>query len=349
MKRLCAGLLTLLLLLPAGVTTAAPAIRPATFGVTEPFTLSGYSLTKIDLSAPENEEYRDWLSAYYVPPSGNTAGWMSERVEPLPLKVERVGPKDQNERITWDWNDSLELVRYECKDDDGSEDHQLYAREKATGKMQIIREIRNDNDCCTDSWVWLSVTCVEPSYVIYDVSAPGYKAYYFYAPGIEEPKFIGHYSGSGFIDDARSKWWYIGYNDGRSSTYYLDLEKLAAGDADAQREVLSGETYYYSVNHSWMAKRGGRDVACYWAVLHYPKENGDIDRIDPYYIVVYDPEKDRIEGFIEVPQLTRGWPSPEAGLKGMCHYFESVQASAYFERGEELDLSGVEFYVIDLG
>jgi len=348
MKKLCVGVLCLLMaagLLGCGVRPAED--MPETAFEEEVFT---QAVTKIDLSAPESQKYREWLEAYWTNP-------------PLELNVERIEPSSTEPKTnkpairtddytsyllaqegfveeeswkTWNWDDAWELELY-CYKRGWVGWYVLRARNKVSGETQLIDDVFND--ASHDFWSNFEVLYIDETYVIYRAGEMMESWWhYFYALGQEEAHCIGRRDQSGFLNEERTKWWHMEHNDDGPTLHYTDLQKLAAGDADAQRELSINETEAW-FRDAWLAERGGRSVICFFTCTYYPDEN---ENRDPYYLALYDPLDGR-KDYLEVPL---GWLTQ---IKPSRFYLFYMKPPNTFRMTyEELDLSTIDFYIINL-
>jgi len=362
-KLLCIALLCLLL---AGVLGCGE--RPVEDSFEEEFT---ETITKIDLSAPGNQKYREWLEACFA----DNSFWRDQvRIEPSSTdpKTNRPDIKESKDAWshlieesysaeglaneswkTWDWNGIWELELYSYQKNEVGWDV-LRARDKATGETQMIGETVNG---LADSWGSFDVVHIDEAFVVYSLGSDGW-SYGFFTPGQSEVKYIGQSDGAGFLDEARTKWWYREYDYGQNDddsyppkhlVHYTDLRKMAAGDADAQREVLL-ESQYYCTN-GWMAERNGQSVACFGVSTWNPEGNC---WWDPLYLAFYNPLEDQTIDYLEVPPL--GWDGMVRILPDKFYFFDLNQAKAYCKKGDQIDwdraealgLGGIEFYVINI-
>jgi len=367
-KRLCAALLCLLM--TAGLCGCGERgdEKPSEEEFTEP-------ITKIDLTAPENQKYREWLEAYFKNPIPD---WKWEFIEPSSTspKPDRpdMKPSIQDDWIhkgveesyaqegpsqedwkTWDWNDAWELELYCSRKSELGWDV-LRARNKATGETKFIGE--TFNDAGIGFWSSFEAIYINEAYVVYRCGHFDGWSYGFYALGQDKGLYIGRGRESGFLDEERTKWWYREYDYEQSDddsyppgylVSYIDLRKMAAGNADAEREVNIGNEYYCA--NGWMAERDGRSVACFGVSPWHP----DLNALrDPLCIALYDPLDDQIQDYLEVPPL--GWTGMVQILPNRFYYFNDGQARAYIKKGdkinwdraEEQGLSAIDFYVINL-
>jgi len=119
--------------------------------------------------------------------------------------------------------------------------------------------------------------------------------------------------------------------------YYTDLQKLAAGDADAERAVI-GENQVLC-QEGWIIERNRRSLVCFRFLTHLADRNG---YGLPNCIAVYDPLANELQGFLELPPLH--WAiSPVPVLPNTFYYFDIQQANS-----KEPDFAETDFYVINL-
>ncbi|MDR2688124.1 MAG: hypothetical protein LBB75_10255 [Oscillospiraceae bacterium] len=361
LKKLCAALLCLLM--AAGLWGC---------GKDEEFT---EIVTKIDLAAPGSQKYRDWLEEYYASGTGGREAIeptsigpktdkpdMNASKEELIFLVKGEGPAKESWK-TWDWTDAWELEAYSFRRDVGGW-YVLRVRSKITGETQIIDEAAGD---VVESFgCGFEMVHIDEAYVVYSFGDNESWSYWFYAPRYGEGQRIDRGSmPKGFLDETHTKWWYREYaNAGDASEldyseldgeerarewhrmfdsvlYYLDLRKLAAGDADARREIIRGAN---QCTNAWMAERGGRSVMCFYVMTGDPYSR-ERDWGDPYYIGIYDPQEDRIQEYLETPNLN--WCETVAVLPNRFYTFK--EAYTVSEEGKRMPaFDSIDFYVINL-
>jgi len=326
------------------------------------------AITKIDLSAPGSMKYRDWLEGYCAEPYATREDlkaleWASERLETNPKQLDMDAPKQVELEEEWgpdanilesgrdvtetwqamDWYDDWEIELYSYNN--GLLGKQvLRTREKTTGeKHTVVKVLR---DLYVGNPATFEIVSVGRSYVLYRAASyDGTGWYYVYSPGQDEPQGMGEYGSmtSGFLDAERTKWWHQGYG----ILYYTDLRKLAAGEADAVREVAKGKGLWFS--NAWIAQRDGQSVICYVCQSPIPDDY-------QHYMGFYDLLEDKaLEDVLALP--------PPLGYTGIVqihpdifYLFDYNQALAYFKKGDEIDwdraekqgIGAVDFYVINL-
>jgi len=324
-KKLCAALLCLLMV--AGLWGCGERHSEEPFE--EVFT---ETITKIDLSAPENQNYYDWLVEFYAqrgqhiqrefPPSSTESKAdkpdinASEKARNEWVKYSLAQEKPAEEQWkTWDWNEIWELEQYRYEKDVLLWDV-LRARNKTNGETQFIDELFYSNH---DIPGYIEVLHIGDEYIVYGSGEMGTMYTYFYTLEQNEKQYIGDGEMAGFFDNDPTKWWHRSKGT-EDQLHYIDLRKKAAGDADAESEVFVGRNFW--CRGAWMAERGGRSMACF---LSYGAN-----------VVVYDPSEDRIEIELEVPQV--GNPMIAAVLPDRCYYFDDTMYG----------WSRLDFYVINL-
>jgi len=382
MKKLCVGVLCLLMAAGLWGCEQRPSEEPAEEVFTE-------AITKIDLSAPESQKYRDWLDKFYAipyseepvpeqtgvePPSTipksnrpniNEAKKDSYWYEMLSQSIEEgfssEGAAEENWK-TWGWNDDWELEAYEYKKNYlGWE--VLRARNKTTDETRFIHEVFNDASG-DNGWSNFRIAKIDESYIVYCIDDWMFSTrYFFFALGQEKPCFIGFAEKSGYLDETQAIWWYVDYapwgyeNYNESAEYiyslrYADLQKMAAGEKDAER-IMFGNDEDWTLRQVWLTERGGHDIVYFYfsQITSIPIGPGGTQyEYGPHYIGAYDPLTDSTSDFFELPfiEINSAYLSDPISPSGIHYYFDGQQAYPYFKNGEEIDLSAIDFYIINL-
>jgi len=337
--KLCVGLLCLLM--ATGLWGCGERTTEDSFE--EEFT---ETITKIDLTAPESQKYRDWLEEFCtIPPT-----WGLEFLEPSSTSPKTNKPDIKESKSdwgreyvetsdarpveeswkTWDWNDTWELELYSY--DSNTRWDVLRARNKDTGETRFISEMF---DLGLGFGGIFAVVHIDETCIIYsDSSGEEGWLYYFYALEQGESKYIGKRGDSGFLDGERTKWWYQECVDGSQALYYIDLRKMTTGDNDAEREIYREDGFY--CRYACIAERDERSTIYF----HINKVNL------LNFIATYDLQDDRIVGFLELP--LSDWHGMAQILPNRIYCFNQNLAIAYLQNSEKIDLSTIDFYVINL-
>jgi len=382
MKKLCVGVLCLLMtagLLGCGVRPAED--LPETAFEEEVFT---QAVTKIDLSAPESQKYRNWLEEYYANPSLSL--WQErEFIEPSSTSQKMNKPDIKDSRNewrsmveesyaqegqiwegwkTWDWNDTWELESYRYIQGWVFWEV-LRMRNKVTDEIQMIDEIITDT-AADDYGTDFEVTHIDKAYVVYSVGDWEQWSYYFYAFGQDERQFIGREGSAGFLDEERTKWWHRDYSykgDGPSGLDYLELE--GEERANEWHRMLDSVLHYVDLKklaasdadarqevargadqciNAWMAERGGRSVMCFYVMTGYPYSK-ERDWGDPYYIGIYDPLEGQMLEHLEAPPMN--CRTIVTILPSKFYTFSKV--CTFSEEGARKPVfESIDFYIINL-
>lgn len=364
MKRICAVVLCMLVMLcvfkiaEEHKLTGTPADIPeAPDSTNMPDQLTSTRITKIDLSQPENQQYLDWITAQYEPQE------RTPNPAPLPPEPKRTAEKGKESWNTWDWNDKLELEVHVIRNYQGAEysdKHELYTRDKKTGKTKLIYDGITDYFFADmDYGFKIQIVRIEKSYVIYNPSSAFVSdAYYLYAPGQAKSHFIGLAWGStGYLDKERTLWYYSQREEQEeqtiSSLRLVDLPKLAAGDPDAER-ILVSDYNSWSLRTIWLSEHSGRDVVCFniARTTAAPTSGDNSDSLYwPCYIYTYDPQEDVMLDCLALPvmHVNSSVLTKQIPESGMYHYYNDWQAQSYFKGDGTQALRDIDFYVIDLG
>jgi len=164
-----------------------------------PSEIRAISVNEIDLSAPENGKYRDWLAAHgersyeqtrrLPEPStrrkrrpDNTAfkKWVKENKLQWVFMLYRVFAEERWK--TWEWNDDWNLELYDYRPGDWGW-MILRAHNKRSGETQVIEEVFNDY-CLEHSSPRLSLSnIVDETHLVYSLSYFDYSDLYLFALG----------------------------------------------------------------------------------------------------------------------------------------------------------------------
>ena len=379
MKRLCAALLCLLVTAGLwGCGERAAEDSPEDSFEEEVFT---QPITKIDLSAPESQKYRDWLDKFYANPyseepvpeqtvveppstipksnrpnikaSKKDNSWYEMLSQSIEEGFSSEGAAEENWK-TWGWNDDWELEVYEYKKNYlGWE--VLRARNKTTDETRFIHEVFNDASG-DNGWSSFKIAQIDDLYIVYCIDdwmvSP---RYFFFALGQEKPCFIGHEGSSGYLDEKHTTLWYRHYDENtkpRRSLRFVDLQKMAAGEKDAER-IMLGSDEGWSYDRVWTTERV-RYSTVYIHVVQVTNIPIDVlawrCEYGPEYIWAYDPVSDVAVELLELPFIEEkcGYLSRPIDESGTYYYYDWNQAYPYFKDGKETDLSTIDFYVINL-
>jgi len=259
MRKLLALIAVVALFVLTGCVNSAPAqetiaptieIMPA---VIAPFEKqANASINEIDMSAPENGKYRDWLEIHF-----STARPEFRPTLPKPSKRRKTNrPNDKafnkwkretltlsgwryraNESWqTWDWSDAWELELYEYSRG-YIEWHVLRARNKVTDETQIITETFSDTMFDGAYSRPSLVKIIDESHLLYQVTGYDIFSLHFYT--LEQgtaPINRDRYTEWGFADEKCTYlyWTETDYDPVYSqSLCCADLQKLTEGDSDA--------------------------------------------------------------------------------------------------------------------
>jgi len=346
--------------------------------------LPNASITKIDLSAPKNKIYLDWLTEYYTQPQVQ-GGLQNDKpcIEPSSTEPKTYKPDIKESKLddwlrqclenvysqeelaeeswkTWDWTDAWEMEVY-CYKNGGLGWDVLRARNKATNEAHYIGEIFNDGG--TGFWSRFEVVHIDEAYVIYRTGGLDIPyCFFLYAPTQEKAYFIGYEGSSGYLDEEHEIWWYTDYAPWGAENYnesaehlhslrFADFRKMTAGEKDAERIIFGGDEDWVD-RKVWLAERGGHSTVYFYfsQITATPIGPGGTSyEYGPHYIGAYDPLGDAVLGYLELPFIEINYANLSHPISsGIYYYFDWQQAASYFKGSEDLDISAIDFYVIEI-
>ena len=183
------------------------------------------SITEINMAAPENGKYREWLYAYYT----QFREWDKKKGNLPELSTRQEGDETWK---TWNWSDAWELELYENRHDEGMQI--LRACNKKTGEIQEIG--RSDCIYGTDGTYYgvYLVSIIDETHLLYSFAGWDIFSLHYYTLGQGSVQ-ITHYENWRFVNKECTLlyWSEYDYASDMASRYCADLRKMAAGDSDA--------------------------------------------------------------------------------------------------------------------
>lgn len=208
----------------------------------QPEDFENVTITKIDLGAPENQKYVDWLDErdFGKDKYSNNKPYDWD-------KTRKIKGFKEKTKITHTkkWSDAWEIKLYDNRQFYKGK-QELYARNKSTKEEILIDEVDNDYDG-DGNYYFLVLKILDETHMIYQKNDyEGFGPIFLYTLGqdsveIIDTRQVNEWGFTG-IDDTLLYW--IEWNISILSLYCTDLEKMANGDDKAIRKLFSNDASY---------------------------------------------------------------------------------------------------------
>ena len=183
------------------------------------------TITEINMAAPENQKYREWLYAYYT----QYREWNKTRGN-----IPEPSTRQEGDEIwtTWNWSDAWDLELYENRRGEGMQI--LRARNKKTGEIQ---EIGRSNCIYGTDGTYYAVylqSIIDKTSLLYSFAGWDIFSLHFYTLGQGSVQITRNENWSFINEECTLLYWSeYDYASDTVSRYCADLRKMAAGDSNA--------------------------------------------------------------------------------------------------------------------
>jgi len=195
-------------------------------------------IEEIDLSLPESRQYVDWYEAMVAGRMASPYRWLPEDKEPQACDITWIDVPGQDfklRNLRRDWDATTEIVVEHSNVTNRSADVKFFLRNKATGAIEMIAELKNWLFDFPITWFYVQ-SILDDRYLLYlEYTWDGW-TYYLYDRKNKSRILVG---GGEPVELNDTQLLYMEWDTPQTNMLKLiDARKFAAGDKNAKRTVV---------------------------------------------------------------------------------------------------------------